>query len=123
MNGTKVGAARPNNDALDNTPASFLNASAAYLPIGMMVILEVTFFSPDVSVVGHGISAEVNAFSQSLFSRPKHRLKIFLRYSAWVRERMNSGAPQDFIGVDITDTCYERLVHEYLLYLSPRLFL
>jgi len=39
MNGTKVGAARPNNDALDKTPASFINASAACLPIGMMGLL------------------------------------------------------------------------------------
>ena len=104
MNGTEVGAARSDNDTLDNTPASFLNASAAYLPIGMMVILEVTFFSPYVSVVGHGISAEVNAFSQSFFNGLKHGSKILLRYLVWARERVNSGAPENLVGINITDT-------------------
>ena len=104
MNGTKVGAARPNNDALDNTPASFLNASAACLPIGMMVILEVAFFSPDVSVVGHRISAEVDTFSQSFFNGLKHGSKILLRYPVWAREGVDSRTPENLVGVNITDT-------------------
>ena len=84
MNRTEVGAARPNNDTLNNTPASFLNASAAYLPIGMMVILEVTFFSSDVSVVGHRISAEVDTFSQSFFGSLKHFFEIFVWNLVWM---------------------------------------
>ena len=111
MNRTEVGAARPNNDALDNTPASFLNASAAYLPIGMMVILEVAFFSSDVSVVGHRISAEVNAFSQSFFNGLKHGSKILLWYAAWVREGMDSRTPENLVGVNIADAGNNTLVY------------
>ena len=119
----EVGGSATYSHLLKNTITTFFRTFRFVFLISFVIFLKFTFLASDISIVGHGISAEINAFSQSLFSRPKHRLKIFLRYSAWVRERMNSGAPQDFIGVDITDTCYERLVHEYLLYLSPRLFL
>ena len=123
MNGAEVGAARTYDNTSDAPSTPTLATNFTRTSVGVMMILELAPLSLDISVVGHGVSAQTNAFSQSLFSRPKHRLKIFLRYSAWVRERMNSGAPQDFIGVDIANTSDERLVHEYLLYLSPRLFL
>ena len=123
MNGAEVGAARTYDNTSDAPSTPTLATNFTRTSVGVMMILELAPLSLDISVVGHGVSAQANAFSQSFFNRPKHRLKIFLRYSAWVRERMNSGAPQDFIGVDIANTSDERLVHEYLLYLSPRLFL
>ena len=122
MNRTEVGATRSNNDALNNPPASFLSASMTYLPIGMMVILEVAFFAPDVSVVRHRISTEVNTFSQSFFNGLKHGSKILLRYSVWVRKGMDSRTPENLIGVNITDTGNQTLVHEHLLYFSLRSF-
>ena len=110
MHRAEVGTTRPDDDALDYTPTSFLSASAACLPISMMVVLEATFFSSDVSVIRHRVSAQINAFSQSLFHCLKHRLKILPRDSVWAREGMNSGAPENFIGVDIADTGNQTLV-------------
>ena|SRR3989344_3037748 len=111
MHRAEVGATRPDDDALDHTPTSFLSASVACLSISMMVVLEVTFFSSDVSVIGHRVSAQINAFFQGLFYCLKHRLKILPRDSVWAREGMGAGVPENFIGVNIADTGNQTLVH------------
>ena len=52
-----MGATRPDNDSLDNPSASFLGAKVTCLLVGTVVVLEVSLFSLNVSVIGHRVSA------------------------------------------------------------------
>src|SRR3989344_4372647 len=123
MRRAEVSAMCSNDDAFDNTLAPSLDASTACLPVNMMMVLEATFFSLDISIIGHRIPAKINAFFQNLFNSFKHSLKVFLRNLVWAREGVNPSAPENFIGIDIANTRNHTLIHEHLLYLAFRLFL
>ena len=111
MCGAEVGASGADNDTFDDSGTIFLVTSMTCLSVGMMMLLELALLALDVSVVRHGISAEVDTFLQSLFGRFKHEFQIFLRDLFYYRERMHTASPENFVRINIADASDQGLVH------------
>ena len=74
MHGTEVGATRANDDTFDNTPAIPPATFTASFLVSLMIFLKITLLSLDVAIIGHRISAEIEALPQCFFHCLKHSL-------------------------------------------------
>lgn len=64
----EVGTTCPDDDTFNDARATTFATEEARASVSTVAVLEVTFFSLNVSVIGHRVSAQINTFSQSLFN-------------------------------------------------------
>src|SRR3989338_5893053 len=115
MYGAEVGASGADDHSFYDSAVIF-SAGLAPSPVSTVSLLEMTALASDVSVVAHGVPAEVNSFFQNLFHGGKHEFEVFSRNFADNREGMHSSSPKNLVGINITYARDKCLVHESCLY-------
>ena len=93
----EVGGSATYSHLLKNTRTTFFRTFRFVFLISFVIFLKFTFLASDISIVGHGISAEINAFSQSFFGGFKHFFQIFLRYFGRKGKGVHRCSPENFV--------------------------
>ena len=112
----EVGAPGADDHPLESARAILFAAAGLVPAISAVVFLELTLLAHDVSVIGHRVAAEVDAFLQNFFHDAEGEFQVFLRHVFDQREGMDAGAPENFIRLNVADAGDERLVHEGLFH-------
>ena len=115
MFAAEVRAPSADHDALDRAAATAPLATFAGLSISAMMLLESAAFAADIPIIRHRIAAQIYSARQSLFDRREKQFHFGQRNIFHALERVNAGAPQRFVRVDIADAGDYRLIHEDLL--------
>ncbi len=90
MHRAEVGASCAHDHAGDGAFATSLTTRLAFELIRAVFALELATLTIDISVVRHGVTAEVDTFFQKFLYRFEHFFQIFLWNFAYNREWMNA---------------------------------